>query len=243
MKAKAEIIPSLTTGTELDIVNAARRSFDVTHKSMTKGDISLINFLVRWGHWLPFRHPQLSFSCDAPIFVARQLGKHQVGMSWSEVSRRYKTGGFDFWEPEAWREKPEDAKQGTGPELEQGAFASVIAQEALEQINKNSMDTYRILVDDLGLAPEQVRAMLPQSMMVSWTWTGSLMAWLHLIRERAPITSHSQTETREWVTQYIVPEIAKRFPYTWEAIQTHTALDITNEQANEEAREVRGGNA
>lgn len=225
---KAELIPSLCAGTEVDIVNAARRSFDQGNReTLDNKDIRLIDFLVREGHWLPFRHVQLSFSCDAPVFMARQLGKHQVGLSWSEVSRRYKTEGIQFWVPQKLRQAPENAKQGTGPDLDD--------DEDMRALMALHMQVSKRLYDELleaNVTPEQARAILPQSMIVSWTWTGSLLAWLHLIRERGPSESHTQTETMQWVRRYIVPVIALRFPHTWESITTHLSVDIPYEQAN-----------
>src|SRR5690606_36176252 len=41
-------------------------------------DFNLINFLAREKHLLPFRHPHITLRCKAPVFVARQLGKHQT---------------------------------------------------------------------------------------------------------------------------------------------------------------------
>ena len=76
-------------GTDLTVVNAARVSFDKHHKEFTNGDEKLIAYLANHGHWTPFGHPQLQFRIHAPIFVARQLVKHQVGLVWNEVSRRY----------------------------------------------------------------------------------------------------------------------------------------------------------
>jgi thymidylate synthase (FAD) len=221
---KAEVIPQLCAGTDLEIANAARRSFDTEHEAYTLGDARLIDFLIREGHWLPFRHPQLSFACEAPVFVARQLGKHQVGMSWSEISRRYKTSRMQFWEPEQWREAPLNAKQGTGGALKPGAARS--AKWRMEDVHSRAYTTYMEMLS-LGVAPEQARAVLPQSMYVYWTWTGSLLAWLHMIRERSH--PNAQTETREWVWQYIVPPVAALFPDTWKSITTHTGIRIPND--------------
>lgn len=230
---RAWINNDLCAGTDLSIVNAARRSFDSASGELLESDRRLINFLVREGHWLPFRHPQLSFSCEAPVFVARQLGKHQVGMSWSEVSRRYKTNRLKLWEPEVWRQAPENAKQGTGPSLPVHRAAE--ARKALKIAHASAMQDYQYLLS-IGVAPEQARVVLPQSMEVYWTWTGSLLAWLHLIKERSHSTA--QTETRTWVQQYIIPEVQARFPVTWEAIQQHPGVQVPNDQKAEEA-EVR----
>ncbi|MBO8085948.1 MAG: FAD-dependent thymidylate synthase [Marichromatium sp.] len=205
----------LSCGTDLSIINAARRSFDTQHQEFAEADERLLRFLIREGHWLPFRHPQVSFSCEAPVAIARQLGKHQVGMDWSETSRRYKTTRLVLWTPEEWRMRPEGSiKQGTGPAAPPDLQAE--ASEILEQIHSTALAGYHRLLD-LGIAPEQARLGLPQSMLVYWTWTGSLLAWLHLIRERSG--PHAQQETREWVTRHIVPIIAERFPRTWAAIQ------------------------
>ena len=76
-------------GTDLSVVNAARVSY-AGHKDVMDGkDEKLISFLAKHNHWSPFSHASLQFRISAPIFVARQLVKHQVGLSWNEVSRRY----------------------------------------------------------------------------------------------------------------------------------------------------------
>jgi len=75
---------------DLLVVNAARCSFDKEHIDFDyEKDTKLINYLAREKHLLPFRHPVATLRINCPIFVLRQLGKHQVGFSWSEVSRRY----------------------------------------------------------------------------------------------------------------------------------------------------------
>jgi len=226
---QVEINEELCAGSDLSIVNAARRSFDTEHKSFMAGDVRLLHFLIREGHWLPFRHPQLSFSCEAPVFVARQLGKHQVGMSWSETSRRYKTTRMKFWLPEQLREAPEgDIKQGTGPAIEPELNQALIAE--LEHIHWKLEEQYKGLLR-YGVTPEQARAILPQSMYVYWTWTGSLLSWLHLIEER--MHSTAQKETSDFVAM-IVPHIASRFPHTWEAFEYYRGGKLTIPQPHQE---------
>jgi len=219
----ATLNETLSCGTDLEIVNAARRSFDTQHSVLEPTDVGLIKYLARKGHWLPFRHPQLSFSCTAPVFVARQLGKHQVGLSWSEVSRRYKTERIAFWTPESWREKPVNAKQGTGPVLPESDLAAVNASAALRHINGLAEWYYNSMIK-ADIAPEQARAVLPQSMLVEWTWTGSLLAWLHVIKERTHPSA--QTETRKWVVENIAPVVKARFPVTWEAMESFQNLEV-----------------
>ena len=103
-------------GSDLSVVNAARVSFGKKHDELTKGDEKLISFLAKHGHWTPFGHATLSFHIEAPIFVARQLVKHQVGLVWNEVSRRYVDYEPDYWMPQHWRARAEDKKQGSSDE-------------------------------------------------------------------------------------------------------------------------------
>jgi len=115
---------------DLLVVNAARASFSKVSNwqedldgnywaesfTLSEKDARLIQYLAEHSHWLPFRHPQMTFQCSAPLFVARQAGKHQVGMSWSEVSRRYVDETPEFYIPEVWRKRADNVKQGSSDE-------------------------------------------------------------------------------------------------------------------------------
>jgi thymidylate synthase ThyX len=67
-------------------------------------------------HWTPFGHTAITVYVKAPIFVARQLGKHQVGFVWNEVSRRYVDSPPEFYVPDVWRKRAENKKQGSSKE-------------------------------------------------------------------------------------------------------------------------------
>ena len=100
-KIEAKLIDRL--GSDLTVANAARVSFAKTHRELMSGDRKLIAFLAREGHWSPFGHCQLQFWCKAPIFIARQLQKHTVGLCWNEVSRRYVDTPPDLYTPDRSR--------------------------------------------------------------------------------------------------------------------------------------------
>lgn len=212
--ARVELIPSLCAGTDLDVANAARRSFDRQKEAFEESDERLIRFLAREGHLLPFRHIQLSFAFDAPIPVARQLGKHQVGLSWSEVSRRYKTEGIDVERIRTWRAAPAgDRKQGSGGALPPRA------QMALAELQERSIaEAVRAYSEALalGASPEQARYLLPQGMIVRWTWTGTLLAFAHVWKLRHH--RDTQVETRE-VVEAIDGPIRDRLPVSWPALR------------------------
>ena len=126
-----KIVPQSVTllnyqGNDLSTVNAARVSFNKEsdwEQDMDEGppklsakDIKLINYLAKYNHFTPFCHNSLTFRIKAPIFVARQLVKHQVGGVWNEVSRRYVDEEPEFYLPTLWHKKPENAKQGASEE-------------------------------------------------------------------------------------------------------------------------------
>ena len=104
-------------GTDLTVVNAARVSFKKEHIKFDKvKDEKLIKYLAKHNHWSPFGHCSMQFHIKAPIFVARQLVKHQVGLVWNEVSRRYVDDEPEFYVPEKWRLKADNKKQGSSEE-------------------------------------------------------------------------------------------------------------------------------
>src|SRR6056297_2407844 len=98
-------------GDDNAVVDAARVSFSKTSDLYTEEkNHRLIKFLARNGHWTPFSHTAITLHIKAPIFVARQLGKHQVGMVWNEVSRRYVSDEPEIYIPDEWRLAADNVK-------------------------------------------------------------------------------------------------------------------------------------
>jgi thymidylate synthase (FAD) len=152
-------------------------------------DEKLIKYLAEHGHWSPFAHCFLQFRIKAPLFVARQLVKHQVGLSWNEVSRRYVDDDPEFHNPTVWRGRPTNSKQGSDGEIEDQNTAKLI----LEQTHLLAFKNYKALLKQ-GVAPEMARVILPQTMMTEWFWSGSLHAFARVCRQR--LDPHSQEETQ-----------------------------------------------
>jgi len=214
--SKCEITLRKVDGTELDIVNAARVSFhkesefvtgDDGIKKLKYGDERLINYLASHGHWTPFAHVGATFVIKAPLFVARQLGKHQVGLVWNEVSRRYVDEEPEFWFPEEWRGRPVNAKQGSDGILDDTQPEMVVSQVAQYSVQL-ACNTYQDMIK-VGIAPEQARMFLPQNMMTEWWWTGSLAAWSRVFRLR--LDAHTQKETQD-VVQAMYDALLPSFP-------------------------------
>ena len=198
-------------GDDLDVVNAARVSFDKESKwefdhllgrdNLSTKDAKLVHYLAKHKHHSPFNHSFLSFRVKAPIFVARQLVKHKF-MPWNEVSRRYVDSEPEFYFPEHWRAKAGNVKQGS-------------SDESVDVLEKNCEDAafvaneaYNRMLQE-GVCPEQARMVLPQNTMTEWRWSGTLGAFLDMLVLR--LDPHTQKETRI-VAEKIAEHVKQLFP-------------------------------
>ena len=197
-------------GSDLTVVNAARVSYDKTSSSLSEKDTRLIHYLAKHKHWSPFSHAFLQFRIKAPIFIARQLAKHQVGLSWNEVSRRYVDNPPEFYMPDTWRGKPENSKQGSDGTAKSQYFPDLYIKDVVEL----AADNYRKMTMQ-GVAPEMARMILPQNMMTEWYWSGSLYAFARVCQLR--LDKASQVEVQD-VARQISAHCNERFPHSWNAL-------------------------
>ena len=213
-------------GSDLSVVNAARVSFakeseweSIPEAGPIEGllssqDEKLIGYLAKHNHWSPFGHASMQFHIKAPVFVARQLVKHQVGLVWNEVSRRYVDDEVEFYVPEDWRGAPENSKQGSSSEvIDINPHHRMV--DDYQQVCKKAKWTYEHLLIQ-GVAPEQARMVLPQSMMTEWYWSGTLMAFARVCNLRCK--PDTQLETQVVANQ--IDEIGEEyFPVSWKALR------------------------
>lgn len=178
-------------GSDCTVVNAARVSFNKEIKAMSLSDVKLLQYLAKHRHWSPFAHTSIQFRCKAPIFLARQLVKHQVGGVWNEVSRRYVDSAPEFYIPKVVHNYPQNAKQGCG---EEHFFSEYFVGEILA-VTKDADAEYNRLIAE-GIAPEEARMVLPLNTMTEWIWTGSLMFWYRVWSLRHD--PHAQSAAREF---------------------------------------------
>lgn len=200
-------------GSDLTVVNAARVSFAKESKRFSKQDERLVEYLAKHKHWTPFAHPQLQFRVTAPIFVARQLGKHQIGLVWNEVSRRYVDYEPETWHCPLWRQRADDKKQGS---LDEAVASQSVVNYMYEDAVRHAVDAYKRMIE-LGVCPEQARAVLPQSLFTEWYWSGSLFAFSRICSLR--IKPDAQAETRE-IAEKIDEYCATLFPVCWPALRS-----------------------
>jgi thymidylate synthase (FAD) len=213
-------------GSDEAVANAARVSFSAFGEwngipegyTKAKAD-KLIGYLAEHQHTSPFRHNSITVRCQAPIFLARQLMKHQAGLSWNEISMRYCDKPVGFFIPEEWRSRPDKSlKQGSGNKI-------------VTHLNENKDSDFTIDLDythhleccvnlyqemlDSGVAPEMARMVLPQSMLTDWVWTGNLMAFSHVYNLRSK--DNAQLEARVFAEQ-LNNVIEPLFPVSWKAL-------------------------
>ena len=214
---KVELVDKM--GSDLSVVNAARVSYSkesewesITPAGPTEGALSekdekLIKYLAKHNHWSPFAHASLQFRIKAPIFVARQLVKHQVGLVWNEISRRYVDYEPELYEPKEWRGRPQNSKQGSD------GTVSIDSNEKhrLDMTMEQCKIIYNSLIGK-GIAPEQARMVLPQSMMTEWIWSGTLYAFARVCNLRC--AKDTQQETR-FIADEIHNICEKEFPTSW----------------------------
>lgn len=210
-------------GSDLAVVNAARVSFDKESKGIWMGikgyilspkDERLIHYLASHNHFTPFTHCFLSFRIKAPIFVARQLFKHKVGLTENEISRRYVDSEPEFYIPDVWRNRSENKKQGSGE--------GIIVTDSISGFSNYcsyTKDYYQDLIDS-GVCPEQARMVLPQAMYTEWIWSGSLHAFSRVYNLRT--SEDAQAETKEVVLK--IGELIKPlFPVSWKELTRKNA--------------------
>jgi len=212
-------------GSDLSVVNSARVSYNKATKVLRPEDEKLINFLANNDHTSPFRHATLQFEVYAPLMVARQWWKYLIGSShqdpftaWNESSRRYVTEEIEFYMPtkESWRSKPENSKQGSGPNLDEK-----IGEEALSRLLMQidyGMKNYDWAIES-GIATEQARLFIPSAygLMVRWYWTASLQGVSHFLNQRTD--SHAQFEIQSFADAVKTLALEK-FPVSLSALLT-----------------------
>jgi thymidylate synthase (FAD) len=219
-----------TMGTDLDVVNAARVSFDkesywesddTEPNYLGDRDARLISYLATHGHWTPFSHCYAKFRITAPIFVVRQLFKHKVGLTENEVSRRYVDSKPKFYTPVVWRMKAENVKQGSSDEQlfgyevitdgrKEWSTPAIEYAEFIEYCDKK----YNEAIAG-GMCAEQARMFLPLGLMTEWIWSGSVSSFARVYKQRT--SEHAQHETRT-VAHAIGNELRELFPISWKAL-------------------------
>ena len=208
-KCTATLLDSM--GDDLRVVNAARVSFDKWQDEYKDRDDRLISYLASHAHWTPFSQVMATIRIDAPIFVARQWFKHQVGVTRNEMSRRYVDSEPEFYIPDVFHARPEGGiKQGAG-EVHPDSSAFKVGAVS---VSENALFDYQCRINN-GMAPEEARMFLPQNTMTQWVETGSLAYYARVCKQR--LDTHAQKAIQQLAAGVsdIIEPIA---PRSWSAL-------------------------
>ena len=201
-------------GTDLDIVNDARQSYDIEHKELSEDDEGLLNFLVRERHGTPFEGAEFKFQIQAPLPVAREWMRHRFA-SYNEVSGRYVKQSLGFYEPDSGAIRTQVGKPGHYKyvPIEDEKVQEKVALLFNKSYNRSYRDYEELL--SLGVAKELARNVLSQGMFTKFMYktnARSLMNFLSLRNhERAMYEIRKYAEALEKVFAFHLPLTHKAF--------------------------------
>lgn len=203
------------SGSDLDIVNAARVSFGKASESLSLRDEKLIEYLIAHDHTSPLEHNQFSFRVKAPIFVVRQWMRHRMN-SYNEISYRYVKAPLEFYIPKNWRFQDTINRQGSV-----GSFQDAACIEMYHDALKKAVSTYESLLE-AGVARELARGVLPTCTYTEFIFTCNLHSLLHFCRLRTH--PGAQFEIRQYA--HAMLEVAEQhFPVAIRAWKKKYAME------------------
>jgi thymidylate synthase (FAD) len=165
------------SGSDIDVVNAARVSYGKITTQIEDKDKKLIKYLIQHSHTSPFEHNQLSFRVKCPIFVSRQWMRHRMN-SYNEISYRYAQAPEEFYVPRQWRAQDKINKQASATSFEREDLKDLY----LRSITM-SLDTYYLMIEQ-GVSRELARGVLPMCLYTQFIFTCNLHSLMHFIKLR-----------------------------------------------------------
>jgi thymidylate synthase (FAD) len=212
-------------GSDEIICDAARVSFNKRADNYTtEQNRKLLRYLIEHGHTSPFRHCFFRFRIQCPIYVERQLFKHQIGIAVNSISGRYVDFSDSYTQITEWRKQSTNSKQGSEGSVESQEQCTSIEQSVIEHCKNAYVELLK-----LGVSKEQARTILPLNLNTTFIWTGSLQAVLHLFDLR--LKPDAQMETRIIVKQmYNLLNSLESQPFKhtlelWQKYGKHIGLD------------------
>lgn len=181
-------------GGDLAVVNSARVSYAKSSAELTEKDERLINRLLRDQHGTPFEQAVFTFYVKCPIFVAREWMRHRVG-SFNEVSGRYKKLDTEFYTPKKFRMPDPERVQMDYKYADAPDNIDKLARDAVGTVYEYIAKTYDYLVDDLGIAKEHARIILPVGIYTEFRWTVNARALMNFIALRTHPTAMREIRT------------------------------------------------
>ena len=218
-----------TMGEDSSIVQAARVSYGKGTKT-SRDDEGLIRYLMRHKHNTPFEMCEAKFHLRMPIFVARQWMRHRTG-SYNEISARYSVLKEEFFIParEALAQQSKNNAQARSVEIEDKDAGKIL--QILHDHGVYSFEKYLELLEDLNLARELSRTVIPLSAYTEFYWKVNLHNLLHFLELRSG--EGAQPEIRVYA-QEIMKLVENWVPIVYQAF-----LDYRIEATSFSAKEMK----
>ena len=222
------------TGSDLGIVNAARRSFGKRSEEFTDKDERLLKFLARgmtaadFDKFINETYTDEHWNIADRLWQWRNTPTHDTPINHGFFSFEVKAPIFvraqlvkheylimseysrryitDDVEfyQHDYRQAAENKKQGSGGPHQD----NIMWQHAADERNYAQLTLYNEMIAD-EVAPEQARGVLPQDLMTAWTWSGTFGAFVKMCQLR--LHPEAQAETRI-VAEKVYGFLEQQFP-------------------------------
>ena len=210
-----ELVSSM--GSDATPARSARVSLDNdTADSTPVKDARLVKYLAGPWHLSPFGHCVATLRVKVPLFVARQVMRHRT-FAFNEVSRRYTDEGVELLRMDTLRRQHDTRLQCSTDETIEDHELEALVEDA----QMRALYAYRQMLS-AGVAREQARAVLPQSMMTTFWMSGSLRNWAHFLRLR--LDSHAQPEAQE-LARGVASILRSLYPVSLDALLGGDGVD------------------
>lgn len=213
-------------GSDMSPVEAARTSYgDLAGNHTQKENEGLDDYLIRKSHGGPLEFTGITFYMVLPIFVARQLIRHRIGVSINEESLRYVKPRKEFYIPSVneCKTQSQSSKQGSSDILV--AEPEKVSQ-LVEEVGLMSHVAYQLLLDT-GLSKELCRTVLPLGQYSAWYMKFNLRSIFALLTLR--LDSHVQEQTKVYA-ESMLRQIEPYFPVCIKAWKNHVLNSVTFSQ-------------
>ncbi|QEE14891.1 FAD-dependent thymidylate synthase [Promethearchaeum syntrophicum] len=207
-------------GSDQDIVNAARTSYDKGTKKISSTK-QLIRYLIRHKHSGPIEFGVLVFRIRCPIFVARQWFRHRMA-SYNEVSLRYSEVVEEFYVPRSeWITSQDRRNRQARTDHEIKNSKEICSKLKLQ--SENLLKEYHSYIEE-GVAREIARINLPLSIYTSFVFKIDLRNLLNFLSLRTD--PHAQFEIRQYAN--IMAKMSEKyFPIVIQAWRDYVKNSIS----------------
>ena len=202
-----------SSGSDLDIVNAAKVSFAKQSSDFGDAEKGILNFLIRERHGSPFEHNYFKFHVRAPIFVIREWQRHRIG-SYNEESGRYVELRPDFYIPE--NSRIQEGKPGAYTFTEGTKEQTDLIRRSITAASETAFSRYQKMIDE-GVAKEQARLVLPLNIYSEFYFSCNARSLMNFLELRmAPnamyeIRKYAEALYELWAK--VMPATANAFEY------------------------------